>query len=53
MVEVPNDPRMEDLKAFFDEVNKKELLFISGSNRSGTTLLSNVLSAHVKIVSCP
>lgn len=44
---------MNKLKIYFDEVNSKKTLFVSGSNRSGTTLLSNVLSAHEKIVSCP
>lgn len=41
------------LKNVFSEVIAKKVCFISGSNRSGTTLLSNILDAHSKLLSCP
>ncbi|MFT7611183.1 MAG: hypothetical protein ACI9J3_000125 [Parvicellaceae bacterium] len=36
-----------------NSIKQKQIVFLTGSSRSGTTLLSNILNSHDNIISCP
>ncbi|MBL4702925.1 MAG: sulfotransferase, partial [Flavobacteriales bacterium] len=36
-----------------ESIKQNQVVFLTGSSRSGTTLLSNLLGVHSKVISCP